>query len=138
MLFRSESLKVHVQKVLIELFKSGVLDNIEVNVTKKQKDDYKTEIDFSEHEIPKKMNANKLYNCFRSICVFKGGKYSLDKVKAGRLLFKIRKDEDKICAFGEEVESNAVEFIIHNLRKKVGAANIKNVRGVGWKVVKGN
>lgn len=94
-----ESLKVHVQKVLIELFKSGVLDNIEVNVTKKQKDDYKTEIDFSEHEIPKKMNANKLYNCFRSICVFKGGKYSLDKVKAGRLLFKIRKDEDKICAF---------------------------------------
>ena len=46
--------------------------------------------------------------------------------------------EDKIYAFGEEVESNAVEFIIHNLRKKVGAANIKNVRGVGWKVVKGN
>ena len=46
--------------------------------------------------------------------------------------------EDKIYAFGEEVESNAVEFIIHNLRKKVGVANIKNVRGVGWKVVKGN
>lgn len=23
----------------------------------------------------------------------------MDKVKAGRLLFKIRKDEDKICAF---------------------------------------
>ena len=46
--------------------------------------------------------------------------------------------EDKIYAFGEEVESNAIEFIIHNLRKKVGAANIKNVRGVGWKVVKGS
>lgn len=94
-----ESLKVHAQNALIELFRSGVLDNIEVNVTKKQKDDYKTEIDFSEHEIPKKMNANKLYNCFRSICDFKGGKYSLDKVKAGRLLFKIRKDENKVCAF---------------------------------------
>ena len=94
-----ESLKVHAQNALIELFRSGVLDNIEVNVTKKQKDDYKTEIDFSEHEIPKKMNANKLYTCFRSICDFKGGKYSLDKVKAGRLLFKIRKDENKVCAF---------------------------------------
>lgn len=94
-----ESLKVHAQNALIELFRSGVLDNIEVNVTKKQKDDYKTEIDFSEHDIPKKMNANKLYNCFRSICDFKGGKYSLDKVKAGRLLFKIRKDENKVCAF---------------------------------------
>ena len=46
--------------------------------------------------------------------------------------------EDKIYAFGEEVESNAIEFIIHNIRKKVGASNIKNVRGVGWKVVKGN
>src|SRR5574344_339297 len=46
--------------------------------------------------------------------------------------------EDKIYAFGEEVESNAIEFIIHNLRKKVGAGNIKNVRGVGWKVIKGN
>ncbi|MDD5869676.1 MAG: response regulator transcription factor [Succinatimonas sp.] len=46
--------------------------------------------------------------------------------------------EDKIYSFGEEVESNAIEFIIHNLRKKVGASNIKNVRGVGWKVVKGN
>ena len=46
--------------------------------------------------------------------------------------------EDKIYSFGGEVESNAIEFIIHNLRKKVGASNIKNVRGVGWKVVKGN
>ena len=46
--------------------------------------------------------------------------------------------EDKIYSFGEEVESNAIEFIIHNLRKKVGASKIKNVRGVGWKVVKGN
>lgn len=72
-----DSLKDHVQKVLINLFKAGVLDNIEVNVTKKQKDDYKTEIDFSEHDIPKKMNTNKLYNCFRSICDFKGGKYFL-------------------------------------------------------------
>ena len=35
-------------------------------------------------------------------------------------------------------ESNAIEFIIHNLRKKVGSENIRNVRGVGWKVVKGN
>ena len=45
--------------------------------------------------------------------------------------------EDKIYSFGDEVESNAIEFIIHNLRKKIGSANIKNVRGVGWKVAKG-
>ena len=45
--------------------------------------------------------------------------------------------EDKIYSFGSEVESNAIEFIIHNLRKKIGQGNIKNVRGVGWKVAKG-
>ncbi|MGN0908547.1 MAG: winged helix-turn-helix domain-containing protein, partial [Succinivibrio sp.] len=45
--------------------------------------------------------------------------------------------EDRIYAYGEEVESNAVEFIIYNLRRKIGAKAIRNVRGVGWKVAKG-
>lgn len=44
--------------------------------------------------------------------------------------------EQKIYSFDEEVESNAVEYIIHTLRKKIGAKYIKNVRGVGWKVAK--
>ncbi|SPT69433.1 Transcriptional regulatory protein BasR [Anaerobiospirillum thomasii] len=44
--------------------------------------------------------------------------------------------EQKIYSFDEEVESNAVEYIIHTLRKKIGASYIKNVRGVGWKVAK--
>lgn len=44
--------------------------------------------------------------------------------------------EDKIYSFDEEVESNAIEYIIHTLRKKIGAKYIKNVRGVGWKIVK--
>ena len=44
--------------------------------------------------------------------------------------------EDKLYGYGDEVESNAVEFIIYNLRRKLGAAAIKNVRGVGWKVAK--
>ena len=46
--------------------------------------------------------------------------------------------EERIYSFGDEVESNAIEFIIHTLRKKVGSTNIKNVRGVGWKVAKGD
>ena len=44
--------------------------------------------------------------------------------------------EDRIYAWGQEVESNAVEFLIHALRRKLGAENIKNVRGVGWMVSK--
>jgi two-component system OmpR family response regulator len=44
--------------------------------------------------------------------------------------------EDRIYGWGNEVESNAVEFLIHALRRKLGADVIKNVRGVGWMVSK--
>jgi len=40
--------------------------------------------------------------------------------------------EDRIYGWGEEVESNAVEYLIHALRRKLGSEVIKNVRGVGW------
>ena len=44
--------------------------------------------------------------------------------------------EDKIYAWGDEVESNAIDFLIHGLRKKIGKMHIKNVRGVGWLIAK--
>jgi two-component system OmpR family response regulator len=44
--------------------------------------------------------------------------------------------EDRIYGWGEEVESNAVEFLIHALRRKLGSQTIKNVRGAGWMVSK--
>ncbi len=44
--------------------------------------------------------------------------------------------EDRLYGWGDEVESNAVEFLIHSLRKKLGSDAIKNVRGVGWLVPK--
>lgn len=39
--------------------------------------------------------------------------------------------EDRVYGWGEEVESNAVEYLIHTLRKKLGSDTIKNVRGAG-------
>ena len=42
--------------------------------------------------------------------------------------------EDRIYGWGEEVESNVVEYIIHGLRRKLGADSIRNVRGLGWMV----
>ncbi|WP_337787374.1 winged helix-turn-helix domain-containing protein, partial [Sutterella wadsworthensis] len=42
--------------------------------------------------------------------------------------------EDRIYAVGEEPDSNAVEYLIHTLRKKLGADAVKNVRGLGWMV----
>lgn len=46
--------------------------------------------------------------------------------------------ETRIYGWGDEVESNAVEFLIHSLRKKLGNDAIKNLRGVGWMVSKAN
>jgi two-component system response regulator QseB len=43
--------------------------------------------------------------------------------------------ESRIYGWQDEVMSNAVEVHLHNLRRKLGAAWIKNVRGVGYKVV---
>ena|SRR5215472_4508333 len=44
--------------------------------------------------------------------------------------------EQRIYGWGEEVTSNAVEVIIHGLRKRLGADAIRNVRGLGWHVPK--
>lgn len=42
--------------------------------------------------------------------------------------------EERIYAAGDEPESNAVEYLIHSLRKKLGSDTIRNVRGLGWMV----
>jgi two-component system OmpR family response regulator len=42
--------------------------------------------------------------------------------------------ERQMYGWNEEVESNAIEFLIHTIRKKLGATAIRNVRGVGWMV----
>lgn len=49
-----------------------------------------------------------------------------------------RKIEERIYEPGDEPESNAVEYLIHSLRKKLGSNVIKNVRGLGWMVEKGS
>ncbi len=42
--------------------------------------------------------------------------------------------EELIYVWNEEVESNAIDFLIHGVRRKLGAGVIKNVRGSGWRV----
>lgn len=44
--------------------------------------------------------------------------------------------EDKLYGWEDEIESNALDYMIHALRKKVGKEYVKNVRGVGWLVDK--
>ena len=42
--------------------------------------------------------------------------------------------EHRVYGWGQEVESNAIEYAIHRLRAKLGGDIIRNVRGVGWTV----
>jgi len=42
--------------------------------------------------------------------------------------------ENRIYGWGEEVSSNAVDVLIHGMRRKLGPDTIRNVRGLGWRV----
>jgi len=42
--------------------------------------------------------------------------------------------ENRLYGWGEEVTSNAVDVLIHGMRRKLGAEAIRNVRGLGWRV----
>ncbi len=44
--------------------------------------------------------------------------------------------EEHLYGWNESVESNTVDFLIHGIRKKLGAEVIKNVRGAGWMVAR--
>ena len=46
--------------------------------------------------------------------------------------------EDRLYGWQEEIESNAVEVHIHNLRAKMGRESIETVRGLGYRVRTGS
>ncbi len=45
--------------------------------------------------------------------------------------------EERIYGWGEEIESNAIEVLIHYVRKRFHKDIIRNVRGAGWLIPKG-
>jgi DNA-binding response OmpR family regulator len=46
--------------------------------------------------------------------------------------------ESRVYGWNEPIGSNAIEVVIHGLRKRFGANVILNVRGLGWRVPKGD
>jgi two-component system OmpR family response regulator len=51
--------------------------------------------------------------------------------RPGRILSRSQ-IEERIYGWGEEVQSNAVDALIHSIRRKFGKDIILNVRGAGW------
>jgi two-component system OmpR family response regulator len=74
--------------------------------------------------------------CGERVCILSAREFALLHallLRPGAIL--ARNDlEKRIYGWDEEVESNAIDFLIHGVRKKLGADVIKNVRGAGWLV----
>jgi two-component system OmpR family response regulator/two-component system response regulator QseB len=54
---------------------------------------------------------------------------------AGRVLSR-EQLEQQLYSWGQEVDSNAIEVHIHNLRRKLGNTLIHTVRGVGYTLLR--
>jgi two-component system, OmpR family, response regulator len=55
--------------------------------------------------------------------------------RPGRILSRAQ-IESRIYGWGEEVQSNAIDVLIHSLRKRYGKDIVRNIRGAGWMVTK--
>lgn len=52
------------------------------------------------------------------------------------MIFSRSQIEERIYGWGEETESNAIEVLIHYIRKRFHKDIIRNVRGAGWLITK--
>lgn len=80
--------------------------------------------------------ATKEVRCGEQLCRLSAREFSLMQAlltRPGAILSRYEL-ETRIYGWNEEVESNAVEFLIHSVRKKLGSDSIRNVRGMGWMV----
>ena len=55
-------------------------------------------------------------------------------IESPGMIWSKQRLEERIYGWNQEVESNAVEVLIHYIRKRFGKDIIKNMRGAGWKV----
>ncbi len=80
--------------------------------------------------------ATREARCGERHCRLSAREFSLLQallVRPGAILSR-QELETRIYGWNEEVESNAVEFLIHGVRRKLGAQAVRNVRGLGWMV----
>ncbi|MDQ2821513.1 MAG: response regulator transcription factor [Pseudomonadota bacterium] len=81
-----------------------------------------------------------------SLCVRRGAETIALSAREGAILTDLLEQrgialsrarlEESLYGWNEEVDSNAIEVHIHNLRKKLGAELIQTIRGVGYLVRK--
>ena len=93
------SLESYVGKLIIYLLRSCVFEEIESNASRQQRIEYLKEIDLDEYDPVQISKLLDSYCCFRDIYEYTDGRYTINKANAGRLIFMLRKEPDKIQAF---------------------------------------
>lgn len=94
-----EALRDYVDEAMKDLFRAKVFDGIKDGAGRKKREAYRREVCFDECDCLKPARFYKAYACFREVFDYRDGEYVIDEVKAGKLLFKTRKDPDKVKAF---------------------------------------
>lgn len=103
-----EALREYVDEAMENLFRAKVFDGIKDSAGRKKKEAYRREVCFDECDRSKAASYDKAYACFREVFDYRDGEYIIDEVKAGKLIFKIRKDPDKVKAFFWFVQTMAL------------------------------
>lgn len=97
------------------------------------------------HEVTTLANGEITINLATNEAVYRGKKLSLSAkeftllqtlLQHPGMIFSRGQIEKSLYGNNEEIESNVVEVLIHALRKKFDNEIIRNVRGIGWMVVK--
>ena len=103
-----EALREHKIEAMEDLFQANVFDGIKDGAGRKKREAYRREVCFDECDRSKAASYDKAYACFREVFDYRDGEYVIDKEKAGKLVFKIRKEPDKVKAFFWFVQTMAL------------------------------
>ena len=91
-----ESLTGYVNDAIVRLLDAGVLDGFEPNATRAQQAQYKKDIDLDNFSTKQKSRLQKGFCCLREVYEPLAGTYAANEANAGRLVFKLRKEPEKL------------------------------------------
>ena len=91
-----ESLTGYVNDAIVRLLDAGVLDGFEPNATRAQQAQYKKDIDLDNFSTKQKSRLQKGFCCLREVYEPLAGTYAANEAHAGRLVFKLRKEPEKL------------------------------------------
>ncbi len=106
---------------------SGVFDGIKANASKQDLNSYQKDFDFEPFDCKQKKTMLSLYCRFRNIYAKHGDLYSIKTANAGRLIFRLRKEPDKLKTFFHfEHTLNLVNADVNKLRNTDRTGSIKD------------